>query len=161
MVGLISELQVRNNYKLFLKPNTYDLIGIMAGMRPCGVIVLLSELFISESLPQIYGSLHQFYASNPTAASKISKNKVYQYFWLQRLKKKFLVGFVCYDDACHLTKFAKNPSRADLTRQPKQLASVQMVVDKMHMKGHVDKWCKQNCDAKTFPELDKVHNVTH
>ena len=36
-----------------------------------------------------------------------------------------------------------------------------MVVDKMHMKGHVDKWCKQNCDAKTFPELDKVHNIIH
>ena len=67
-----------------------------------------------------------------------------------------LIGFI-YDDACHLTKFAKDPSRADLTLQAKQVASVQMVVDKMHMKGHVDKWCKQNCDAKTFPELDKVH----
>lgn len=74
MVGLISGLQIRSNYMLFLKPSTYDLVGIMAGMRPCGVIVLLSELFISESLPQVYGSLHQFYASNPTAASKISKN---------------------------------------------------------------------------------------
>ena len=46
--------------------------GIMAGMRPCGFIVLLSELFISESLP--HSSLHHFYASNPAAASKISKN---------------------------------------------------------------------------------------
>ena len=45
----------------------------MAGMCPCGMIVLLSELFISESLPQVYGSLHQFYASNPAAASRISK----------------------------------------------------------------------------------------
>ena len=45
----------------------------MAGMRPCGTIVLMSELFISESLPQVYGTLHQFYASNPTSASKISK----------------------------------------------------------------------------------------
>lgn len=67
------------------------------------------------------------------------------------------LGFVCYDDACHLTKFAKNPLRADLTPQAKQLASVQMVVDKMHMKGHVDKWCKENCDAKCFADLDKVH----
>ena len=74
MVGLISGLQVRNSYKLFLKPSMYDLVGIMAGMHHCGVIVLLSELFISESLPQVYGSLHQFYASNPTAASNISKN---------------------------------------------------------------------------------------
>ena len=71
---------------------------------------------------------------------------------------KLLTGFVCYDDACHLTKFAKNFSRADLTPQAKQLASVQMVVDKMHMKGHVDKWCKKNCDAKSFADLDKVYN---
>ena len=69
------------------------------------------------------------------------------------------IGFVCYDDACHLTKFAKKSTRADLTPQAKQLASVQMVVDKMHMKGHVDKWCKQNCDAKTFSDLDKVHYI--
>ena len=48
--------------------------------------------------------------------------------------RTLFIRFVCYDDACHLTKFAKNPSRADLTPQAKQLASVQMVVDKMHMK---------------------------
>lgn len=52
---------------------TTTMTGIMAGMRPCGVIVLLAELFISESLPQVYGSLHEFYACNPIAASKTSK----------------------------------------------------------------------------------------
>ena len=56
------------------KDSTHITLGIMAGMRPCGVIVLLSELFISESLPQVYGSLHQFYVGNPAAASKISKH---------------------------------------------------------------------------------------
>ena len=71
---------------------------------------------------------------------------------------KLHTGFVCYDDACHLTKFAKNLSRADLTPQAKQPASVQMVVDKMHMKGHIDKWCKKNCDAISFADLDKVYN---
>ena len=56
------------------KDSTRITSGIMAGIRPCGVVVLLSELFISESLPQVYGSLHQFYVSNPAAASKISKH---------------------------------------------------------------------------------------
>ena len=132
----------------------------MAGMRPCGTIVLLSELFISESLPQVYGSLHQFYTSNPAASSRISKNLRVMIAMSKTIHKFItilLIGFVCYDDACHLTKFAKNPVRADLTPQAKQLASVQMVVDKMHMKGHVDKWCKENCDAKSFPDLDKVN----
>ena len=30
------------------------IVGIMAGMRPCGMIVLLSELFISESTTGIW-----------------------------------------------------------------------------------------------------------
>lgn len=36
------------------------------------------------------------------------------------------------------------------------LASVEMVVDKMHMRGHTDKWCKEHCDAAMFNALDKV-----
>ena len=31
-----------------------------------------------------------------------------------------------------------------------------MVFDKMHMKGHVDEWCKQNCDARSIEELREV-----
>ena len=26
----------------------------------------------------------------------------------------------------------------------------------LHMKGHIDHWCKENCDAKKFKELDNV-----
>ena len=31
-----------------------------------------------------------------------------------------------------------------------------MVVDKMHMKGHNDAWCKENCNADKFEALKKV-----
>ena len=80
--------------------------------------------------------MHQLYALNPVAASRIGKciSMV-----LSGNTKIVFIGFVCYDDACHLTKFAKNPSRADLTPQAKQLDSVQMVVDKIRMKGRVDR----------------------
>ena len=40
-------------------------LGVFAGMRPCGVIVLLTELFIAESNTQVYGSLHNYYANHP------------------------------------------------------------------------------------------------
>lgn len=66
------------------------------------------------------------------------------------------VEFICYDDACHLKRFARNPVRKDLTIQTKQLASVEMSVDKMHMKGHTDPWCKANCDPVNFTKLNKV-----
>lgn len=34
--------------------------------------------------------------------------------------------------------------------------TISIVVDKMHMAGHVDAWCKENCDPKLFSELNKV-----
>ena len=70
-----------------------------------------------------------------------------------------LIEFICYDDACHLKKFATNAVRSSLTKQTKQLASVQMVVDKMHMKGHTDPWCKEHCDPSKFQALNKVYQI--
>ena len=65
------------------------------------------------------------------------------------------VGYICYDDGCHLRKFAQNPSRKDLTPTTKTIASTNIVVDKMHIRGHTDKWCLENC----VPVLEKVCEV--
>ena len=46
-------------------------VGILAGMRPCGVIVLLSELYVSESKSQVYGYLHNYYSLHPATAQSI------------------------------------------------------------------------------------------
>lgn len=48
-------------------------VGILAGLRPCGVIVLLSELFTSESKPQVYAYLHEFLTNNPSVSNKLGK----------------------------------------------------------------------------------------
>jgi hypothetical protein len=37
------------------------------------------------------------------------------------------------------------------------LAAKKMVVDKMHMRGHIDAWCKENCDPHKFTQLEKVN----
>ena len=37
------------------------------------------------------------------------------------------------------------------------LSNIQIVVDKMHMSGHTDKWCWENCDPQLFPQLEKVY----
>ena len=34
-----------------------------------------------------------------------------------------------------------------------------MVIDKMHFRNHVDKWCKANCNPYDRSELDGVSNV--
>lgn len=68
--------------------------------------------------------------------------------------------FICYDDACHFRRYSRNPSRILYTEQAKQLATVEIVVDKMHMKGHIDPWCLENCNPSKFECLHKVpHNV--
>ena len=43
-------------YHIFM---VFTLAGILAGMWPCGILVLLSELFTSESKSQVFASLHE------------------------------------------------------------------------------------------------------
>ena len=47
--------------------------GILAGMRPCGIILLLAELFTSESKSQVYANLHEYLRKYPNVAENISK----------------------------------------------------------------------------------------
>ena len=46
--------------------------GILAAMWPCGIIVIVSELFI-ESKSQVYGILHDFLHRNDQAMSNLGK----------------------------------------------------------------------------------------
>ena len=61
-----------------------------------------------------------------------------------------------YDDAYHLKKYACNPSRRDCTETSKRLASLDIVVDKLHFRGHVDAWCHQNCDPYKIDQHKQV-----
>lgn len=61
-----------------------------------------------------------------------------------------------YDDACHLKKFCCNPVQQNVTEVSKRLADLDMVVDKMHFRNHVDRWCKSNCNPYDRPDLDGV-----
>ena len=50
--------------------------------------------------------------------------------------------------------------RKDLSPITKLIASLEILVDKMHMAGHTDKWCKETCDSRKFPDLNNV-NIFH
>lgn len=63
---------------------------------------------------------------------------------------------ICYDDARHLRRYCRNPNHQCISAESKKLGSMEIVVDRMHMKGHIDKWCKKHCDPSTIPALDKV-----
>lgn len=53
---------------------------------PCGIVVDVKELFNSESKTQVYAHLHQLLKNSSMAKTET----------------------ICYDDACHLKKFAQN-----------------------------------------------------
>lgn len=48
-------------------------VGIVAGIRPCGVIVLLAELFSSDSKSQVYACLHEYMRKHPCVSADIGK----------------------------------------------------------------------------------------
>jgi hypothetical protein len=119
-------------------------------MWPCGVITLLSELFVAERKAQVYGHFHQFLQSAPATASNLSKLSsmcIFSPF------KALHSEYMCYDDGCHLRKYAANPSHQNLTPTTQILSHAAIVVDKLHMAGHVDKWCRKNCDPHLFRDL--------
>ncbi|CAH3141983.1 unnamed protein product [Porites evermanni] len=70
---------------------------------------------------------------------------------------------ICYDDACHLKKYANNPARNSLTATTRTMAGMEMVVDKFHFPNHVDRWCKTNCNpynTKCFNCLSNENCLT-
>ena len=65
-----------------------------------------------------------------------------------------LLGYLCYDDGCHLLKYMQK--RSQLTKTSEKMTNFTVAVDSMHMKGHTDRWCKRTCDPKWFPQLNNV-----
>ena len=119
-------------------------------MWPCGVIVHVSELFMAESKSQT-GQLHDLLWTHPAVTTNISEQLVLTHFLHLYME---ILEFLCYDDGCHLKKYAQN--RQKITPTATKLAQLNIVVDRLHMKDHVDTWCKQNCDASCFRELDNI-----
>ena len=130
------------------------LAGILVGMWPCGIVVMLQELFTAESKSQVYAALHELLSNYPSISKSLS-----MCLWVTcNLCVILYYSFskhICYDDGCHLHRYARNPMRGQLSTTI-QLAQVEIVIDKMHMAGHIDKWCHDNCDPKLFTDLDNV-----
>ena len=68
---------------------------------------------------------------------------------------------IVYDDACHLKKFCTNPVPCNIISVSKKLADLDMVVDKMHFRNHVDRWCKSNCNPYDRQDLDGVNKYLY
>lgn len=74
------------------------------------------------------------------------------------MKETFSIDYVCYDDGCHLRKYAQHITRKNVTPTAEKLSRIEIVIDKLHMEGHTDKWCEENCNPRHFKALDNVCN---
>ena len=132
-------------------------------MWPCGIITFVRELFVAESKAQVYGHLLQFLQSAPSTAGRLSKHrncKKMSIFYQQTkiyIPIMYNLEYICYDDGCHLRKYAANPCRCGLTATTRILSKIAIVIDKMHMAGHIDAWCKKMCNPHLYSDLDKVN----
>lgn len=97
---------------------------------------MVAELYGAESKPQVYGALHTFLQENKEDMANLR--------------------YILYDDGCHLKKYALNPTRRMCTPTSEWLASLEIVVDKLHFKGHIDTWCHQHCNPYTHSDLENV-----
>ena len=47
--------------------------------------------------------------------------------------------------------------RSTLTDIARKITAMEVVVDKMHFKGHIDQWCRCHCNPNDFDDLEKVY----
>ena len=73
-----------------------------------------------------------------------------------KLHACFAAEVLCYDDGCHLRKYARNSVRSNLSKAAVKLSNIDIVIDKMHFTGHTDTWCKANCNPYSLKQLEKV-----
>eukprot|EP00973_Karenia_brevis_P031302 4320537-Karenia_brevis.AAC.1 len=88
-------------------------------------------------------------ASSSMLSPLLARSVSQRYLFLAEIATKVPELYVIiHDDACHVRRFAdKYQGRSELGRRL-AFPRMQYVIDKLHAKGHVDQWCKENCHPR-------------
>ena len=118
--------------------------GILAAVRPCGIIVNVMEMFTCESPTQVYVFVYTTFGR-----------------CLEDLRRLQYLG---YDRTCDLHPFLKNLAKKGSVGAKILLDNVGMMVDLFHCKKHTESCCMplDNPDCMYHPHLPKfaeVHGV--
>ena len=71
----------------------------------------------------------------------------------------FTTEFICYDDACHLKKYAQGSGCRNVTLTTQKMAKMEMIIDRFYFKNPVDLCCKDHCNTYNTDGL-KVSAIT-
>ena len=99
--------------------------GVVAAVRPCGIVVNFSEMFTCESPTQMYIFLAFTFGHGRD---------------IDRLK------YVAYDRSCDLHPFLCNLQRKGAYLASFLLKNVKFLVDRFHVEGHTEQCCKPPSD---------------
>ena len=114
--------------------------GILALVRPCGIIANWTEMYTTESLSQVF-----FFLINTFGRSNdISK-----------------VRFLGYDRGCSLHPFLVNLRKKNAPFSKYILDNVRVLVDRFHVKNHISTACMppENPECKYHPDLPQFSEV--
>ena len=116
--------------------------GIVAIVRPCGVVINIAEMYTNESMTQIY-----LFLLNTFARGKDINN----------------LRYLGYDRACGLYPFLVNLSKKNIYLAKYLLKHVEFLVDRFHVKGHTETCCmplENNPECKFHPDLPKFSELS-
>ena len=133
--------------------------GILLAAFNCGIVIGYRELFGKESTTQVallYLDIYDYYIGIKLKISYFLFKNIRCFSFLREDTR-----FLCLCDACRLCGFLEKRIKSRKYR-PNRLESIRpdkikYVVDRLHIKGHTEAWCLENCDPKLYPELQDLN----
>ena len=115
--------------------------GMLALIRPCGIVVALTEMFTHESCTQVFLFLLRTFFSNADD--------------MRRLK------YLGYDRACSLVPYLKNQAQNGSAGAKLLINNVKYLVDIFHVSKHTEPCCMplDNPDCLYHPKLPTFREI--
>lgn len=107
---------------------------------------MLLELYVAESKSQVYGCLHNYFRRLPEIAD--CTGKIHGIKSTQRssaMMMRVISEYIVQTQSGRTSHHTQT--------------SLEIVVDRMHIRGHTDAWCWENCNHINVPGLDKVYTA--
>ena len=115
---------------------------MLALIRPCGIVVSMTEMYTKESCTQVLLFLLRTFCGD-----------------VEDLKRLRYLG---YDRACGLVPFLRNQAKSGSAGAKVLLENVQFLVDIFHVEKHTERVCmplQNNPECEYHPHLPKFHAI--
>ena len=113
-------------------------LGNLLGMAPCGIVRIVSELFGSESISQVYGIVIAY---------------------ISQIIDNIEIEVLVHDDVCHLVALPSTNSFFSGNPITEFFAGLTFTIDRFHFPNHIDENCHKNVNPSKMPDFNGVNTV--